>query len=134
MCVHTHNHMCTHTHVCVHTHNHMCIHTHVCVHTHTITCVHTHIHMCTHYICSQFKSKFDLPILLPSISKHANGRHFNIDLLKKGTKISHLSMQEVGEHDWIQFRDVLSYTSPCSLDRFLKQWNAPQAKGCFPYE
>jgi len=124
------------THTCVCTHTITCVHTHMCVCTHTQSHVYTHIHMCTHiqYICSQFKSKFDLPILLPSISKHANGRHFNIDLLKKGTKISHLSMQEVGEHDWIQFRDVLSYTSPCSLDRFLKQWNAPQAKGCFPYE
>ena len=120
--------MCTITHAHTHTHTH----------THTYTRTHLHTHKHTQYklycICSHFKSKFDLPILLPSVSKHANRRHFNIDLLKKGTKIPHLSMSEVGEHDWIQFRDVLSYTSPCSLDRFLKQWNAPQAKGCFPYE
>jgi len=80
------------------------------------------------------ESKFDLPILLPSIAEYAQQRHININALTKGTKIPNFSMREVGEHDWIQFRDVLSYTSPCSLDRFLKQWNAPEAKGCFPYE
>ena len=97
------------------------------------THTHTRVHI-IYDICSHFESKFDLPILLPSIAEYAQQRHTNIDLLKKGTKISHLTMSEVCENDWIQFRDVLSYTSPCSLDRFLKQWNAPQAKGCFPYE
>ena len=43
-------------------------------------------------------------------------------------------MAEAGEDDFAQWRDTLSYTSPCSLDSFLKQWNAPQAKGCFPHE
>ena len=92
------------------------------------------VHMCTHTYLTHHKSKFDLPILLPYISRWAEARHINITLMKKGTKITHLSMSEVGEYDFAQWRDTLSYTSPCSLDSFLKQWNAPQAKGCFPHE
>ena len=68
------------------------------------------------------------------MSRWAEQRHINISLLKKGTKITQLSMAEAGEDDFAQWRDTLSYTSPCSLDSFLKQWNAPQAKGCFPHE
>ena len=83
---------------------------------------------------NHLKSKFDLPVLLPSIARYANKRYNNIKLLKKGTKISHLTLAEVDEREYVQFRDVLSYTSPCSLDKFLKQWDAPLAKGCFPHE
>ena len=104
-------------------------HTQSHVHAYTRTHVYTYkLYLFTH------ESKFDLPILLPSIAEYAQQRHININALRKGTKITNFSMREVCENDWVQFRDVLSYTSPCSLDRFLKQWNAPQAKGCFPYE
>ena len=32
------------------------------------------------------------------------------------------------------FRDVRSYTTPCSLDKFLKSWEAPFTKSIFPYQ
>ena len=37
------------------------------------------------------------------------------------------------EDSLVQFRDVLSYTSPCNLDRFLRQWKTTQTKGFFPH-
>ena len=32
------------------------------------------------------------------------------------------------------FLDVLNYTAPCSLDKYLKTWQASEAKGIFPHE
>lgn len=34
----------------------------------------------------------------------------------------------------IIFKDVLNYTAPCSLDKYLKTWQANDAKGIFPHE
>ena len=31
------------------------------------------------------------------------------------------------------FKDILNFTSPCSLSKFLKQWNAPIGKSIFPH-
>ena len=43
-----------------------------------------------------------------------------VDLEKDGKKLS--------------FRDVRSYCPPCSLDTFLKSWEAPFSKSIFPYQ
>ena len=50
------------------------------------------------------------------------GCYFTLTLLKKGDR-----MQK------IEFRDVLNYSSPTCLDKYLKQWGAKQCKSIFPY-
>ena len=35
--------------------------------------------------------------------------------------------------DRIQFRDVLDFTAPTNLAKYLKTWNASDAKSIFPY-
>ena len=35
--------------------------------------------------------------------------------------------------DRIQFRDVLDFTAPTNLDKYLKTWNASEVKSIFPY-
>ena len=97
---------------------------------------HVYWHMFTK--CSNQKSKFDFPILFSSIVQFCEEDHRNIKLLKKGSKLTYVNISEALEddslnYDLIQFRDVLSYTSPCSLDKFLRQWKTPQVKGCFPH-
>ena len=51
-----------------------------------------------------------------------NGCYFTLSLIKKGDR-----MQK------IEFRDVLNFSSPTSLDRYLKQWNVALSKSIFPY-
>ena len=72
-------------------------------------------------------SKFDLPVLIGGIVKFANERNLNVKPLKVGCRYMSLV---VGS---IVFRDVLNYTSPCSLDKFLKQWGATLHKSIFPH-
>ena len=35
--------------------------------------------------------------------------------------------------DLVQFRDVLDFTAPTNLDKYLKTWNASEVKSIFPY-
>jgi len=73
-------------------------------------------------------SKFDLPILLPAIARycHLNGIKLE-SMLKKQT--GYMSV-EVG---LLNFKDILGFTSPVRLEKYLKQWNAGEAKSIFPY-
>ena len=36
--------------------------------------------------------------------------------------------------DSIRIKDILNFTAPCSLSKYLVQWNAKEAKGIFPYQ
>ena len=72
-------------------------------------------------------SRFDLQALVGGIVQFASNNKLEIQTLKKGAK--YITLQ-VGE---IVFKDTLNYTSPCSLDKFLRQWKAPEAKGIFPH-
>ena len=71
-------------------------------------------------------------VLLPSIVRYCDDNDYKTAMLQTGTKIPYFNVLE-GRTDIIQFRDVLSYTSPCSLDKFLRQWKTTQTKGCFPH-
>ena len=72
-------------------------------------------------------SRFDIPALIGGIVKYANAKQLEIKTLKKGAKYITL---EVGQ---ILIKDTLQYTSPCSLDTFLRNWQAPESKGIFPH-
>ena len=79
-----------------------------------------------------FSSKFDVPVLIPLIVRYCEEHGLETSVLQKQSKVSYLSVKNEND-DLIQFRDVLSYTSPCSLDGFLRQWKTTQTKGCFPH-
>ena len=72
-------------------------------------------------------SKFDLPILLPAIARYCHQRGVTLERPLK--KTGYMSLQ-VGQ---LCFKDVLSFTSPVRLEKYLKQWNASEAKSLFPY-
>ena len=63
--------------------------------------------------------KFDLPCMVPFIYKMKGDK---VDVLKKGTRLILL------EVDNVQFKDVLQFIAPCSLSKFLKMWNVTEAK------
>ena len=72
-------------------------------------------------------SRFDIPALIAGIAKFSNENECKIKTLKKGATYITL------EIDDIVFKDTLQYTSPCNLDRYLRQWQAPEPKGIFPH-
>ena len=87
-----------------------------------------------HFDCLSISlfSKFDVPVLLPSIIQYCKENELKLNPIEKHGKISYLTLK-IEEDNLMQFRDVLSYTSPCSLDRYLKQWKTTQTKGFFPH-
>ena len=72
-------------------------------------------------------AKFDLPIILPAIAVYC--REKSIDLTNPLKKTGYMTLS-VGN---LKFLDIMNYTSPVSLDKYMKQWNAPEAKLCFPH-
>ena len=77
-------------------------------------------------------SKFDIPVLLPFIIRYCKENEIKLKPMEKQGKLSYLTLN-IEKESVMQFRDVLSYTSPCSLDRYLKQWKTTQTKGFFPH-
>ena len=74
-------------------------------------------------------SKFDLPILLPAIARYCHQRGITMEKPLKKTGYMSIQVGQVG----LRFKDVLSFTSPVRLEKYLKQWNASEAKSLFPY-
>ena len=72
-------------------------------------------------------SKFDIPVLIGGILNFAYRSGLKVDPLKNTSKYITLQVDD------ILFKDTLHYSSPCSLDRYLVQWKAPEAKGIFPH-
>ena len=72
-------------------------------------------------------SKFDIPALIGGMVKFASDHGLKIQTLKKGSR--YITVQ-IGD---IVFKDTLNYSSPCSLEKYLRQWKAPDAKGIFPH-
>ena len=72
-------------------------------------------------------SRFDVPALIGGIVKYANAKNLQIKTLKKGAKYITVEIDDTVIHD------ALQYTSPCNLDTYLRQWQAPESKGIFPH-
>ena len=68
-------------------------------------------------------ARFDIPVLLP----HIFALFSDVKILKRDT--TYIQIQ-VGQ---IVFRDVLSFTNPCSLSKYLKSWGILEGKSCFPH-
>ena len=76
-------------------------------------------------------AKFDLKVLVPYLTRYAhnNGLEDKVRVLKKGANYFSFSI------DTLQFRDVLSFSAPCSLEIYFQQWyTGPLKKGIFPYQ
>ena len=71
-------------------------------------------------------ARFDLVVLMPYIAKWC-GTEINTNMIKRGAQYMMLNV------DRIQFRDVLDFTAPTNLDKYLKTWQASAAKSIFPY-
>ena len=101
-----------------------------------------------------FQSKFDLNVLLPFIAQFTDrfqdktfkkkNTKLKTRLLRKGTQLINLIVHKDRDFkhnneilqetfDLLSFRDVLKYTSPCSLASFLGQWKSTLQKGFFPH-
>jgi len=72
-------------------------------------------------------SKFDLPTIAGALFTELMADGAKVSVLKKTTSYFSVSTNE------LSFRDILKYTAPCNLDKFLKVWEAPQSKGIWPY-
>ena len=76
-------------------------------------------------------AKFDLKCLVPFMVKYANENNLGkkVKVLKKGGKYFSFSV------DSLDFKDVLSFSAPCSLETYFDQWyKGALAKGIFPYQ
>ena len=80
-----------------------------------------------------FKARFDVPVMVGSISKWCDDNEVIMQRpIKKTCGYMTLGIQDADLT--ISFKDVRHYTSPCNLDRFLKTWKAPAEKSIFPYQ
>ena len=70
-------------------------------------------------------ARFDLVVLMPYIAAWCGKLKTN--LIKRGAQYM---MYTVGD---IQFRDILDFTAPTNLDKYLKTWGASEVKSVFPY-
>lgn len=71
--------------------------------------------------------KFDLPVISGPLFNILTERGEKPNIIKKGS--SYFSV----ETSQFIFKDVLSFTAPCGLDKFLRSWQAPQVKSIWPY-
>ena len=71
-------------------------------------------------------ARFDLVVLIPYIGKWC-GKEIKTNMIKRGAQYMMLTVNQ------IQFRDVLDFTAPTNLSKYLKTWGASEAKSIFPY-
>ena len=77
--------------------------------------------------------RFDLNCLLPEMMKWIKNNGYTTNLIMKGNKLTYMQLVSPGEEVILGFKDVLEYTVPVPLSKFLKQWKIPEAKGIFPH-
>ena len=78
--------------------------------------------------------KFDLKVLAPMIYKYAQDNDVTVSCVKRDTNYQNMTLVKGGDREQrISFKDVLNYTSPCTLDKFCKNWGSKLKKSIFPY-
>ena len=101
--------------------------------------------MCTFKIYGFNSAKFDTRVLAPimfdvmlrNIDCQPSGKGIKkpkLSVLKRQENYFNLSYDMKAVNCKIQFCDILSHLSPCSLSDFLKMTGAPEAKSVFPYQ
>ena len=58
---------------------------------------------------------------------------YDHEVIMKDSNYIFLQLKSNDEEKILSFKDVLQYTVPCPLSKFLKQWKVPEAKGIFPH-
>ena len=72
--------------------------------------------------------RFDIPVIAGTLFRVLELSLFSpVNVLKKGA--SYFSVSCGG----LIFKDALNFTSPCKLEKFLKNWEAPFSKSIWPY-
>ena len=78
--------------------------------------------------------KYDIPTMVSLLYGHCSRNEIRFSTIKKGTKYLYLDMIKTDDREKvISLKDCLNYTSPCSLDKYCKQWGATLQKSLFPY-
>ena len=68
------------------------------------------------------------------IYKYAGDNGITVSCVKRDTNYLSMTLVRDGDREQrIAFKDVLKYTSPCSLDTFCKNWGSKLSKSIFPY-
>ena len=86
--------------------------------------------------CYGFNSaKYDIPCIIGLIFNYCKENECELDTIKRGTSYMALTISKkwMDRVARIAFRDVLNYTAPCRLSKYLKQWGAELQKSIFPY-
>ena len=74
-------------------------------------------------------SRFDLSVLIPYLEYYAQNNGLELKLLKKGSRYFNISIGK------IIFKDILSFSAPCSLEKYLANWfDGGAKKSIFPYQ
>ena len=84
-----------------------------------------------------FLGKFDIPCLITYFATYCREKDIKMRILKKTTSYFTLELikdENLPTEKRISFRDVRNYCPPCSLDKFLRTWEAPFSKSIFPYQ
>ena len=72
--------------------------------------------------------KFDIPVLLNYITVYCTSRDLDLSPIKRGSQYMALNVDNL-----FKFTDIINMSSPCSLDKYLRQWKAKVNKSIFPY-
>ena len=73
-------------------------------------------------------------MIAPSIYSYCGRKDIEIKTIKRSGCYFTLTLIKKGERmQTVEFRDILNYSSPTSLDKYLKQWGVKQSKSIFPY-
>ena len=81
-----------------------------------------------------YSAKFDLKVLAPYIYGYCNTRNIGKSVIKRNCNYFCLTLESKRERTInIQFRDILNFSSPTSMDRYISQWGATLRKSIFPY-
>ena len=78
----------------------------------------------------KYLGKYDLPVLLKFLYEEiveTKSPQSPINIIKRNSSYMQISFMN------IQLRDVLNYTTPCSLSEYLRQWQISETKSIFPH-
>ena len=78
--------------------------------------------------------KFDTKVIIAAIYDYCGKREVTVDTIKRGGKYFFLRLTRYGRRkQYIEFRDILNFTSPTTLDRYTRMWGVTLNKSVFPY-
>ena len=71
-------------------------------------------------------ARFDMGVIAGPLFMELEKKE-KLSVIKKGAAFFNASTEK------LSFKDVLSFTAPCKLEKFLKTWKSPAAKSIWPY-